>query len=153
SGDTFVTQVIFLAFSPFRFFADLLTADSLISIFKGEMLDSLELARQIADILAEKQAEDILILDLQALTPIADYFVICTGTSQRQLRALQQAIYEGLKQSPDRRLAAGVEGTPESGWLLMDYGTVIVHLFEAETRAYYRLEELWGAGRIVAKIQ
>jgi len=122
-------------------------------IFKGEMLDSLELARQIADILAEKQAEDILILDLQALTPIADYFVICTGTSQRQLRALQQAIYEGLKQSADRRLAAGVEGTPESGWLLMDYGEVVVHLFEAETRAFYRLEELWGTGRIVAKIQ
>ncbi|HQJ12040.1 MAG TPA: ribosome silencing factor [Anaerolineae bacterium] len=117
------------------------------------MLDSLELARQIADILAEKQAEDILILDLQALTPIADYFVICTGTSQRQLRALQQAIYEGLKQSADRRLAAGVEGTPESGWLLMDYGEVVVHLFEAETRAFYRLEELWGTGRIVAKIQ
>ncbi len=116
-------------------------------------MDSLELARQITDILVEKQAEDILILDLQALTPIADYFVICTGTSQRQLRALQHAIYEALKQSTGHLVATGVEGTPESGWLLMDYGDVIVHLFEAETRAYYRLEELWGAGRVVTKIQ
>ena len=117
------------------------------------MLDSLDLARQIADILVEKQAEDILILDLRALTPITDYFVICTGTSQRQLRALQQTIIESLKQGEAHLKAAGVEGTPESGWLLLDYGDVIVHLFEAETRAYYRLEELWGAGRVVAKIQ
>ena len=116
-------------------------------------MESLALARQITDILVEKQAEDILILDLQALTPITDYFVICTGTSQRQLRALQQAIHEGLKQGAERVAPVGIEGQPDSGWLLMDYGDVIVHLFEAETRAYYCLEELWGAGRIVARIQ
>lgn len=117
-------------------------------------MESLALARRITDILVEKQAEDILILDLQVLTPITDYFVICTGTSYRQLRALQQAIYEALKQDTEETITpVGVEGTPESGWLLMDYGSVIVHLFEADTRAYYRLEELWGAGRIVTKIQ
>lgn len=116
-------------------------------------MESLALARQITDILVEKQAEDILILDLQALTPITDYFVICTGTSQRQLRALQQAIHESLKQGEQRVAPVGIEGKPDSGWLLMDYGDVIVHLFEAETRAYYCLEELWGAGRIVARIQ
>lgn len=116
-------------------------------------MDSLELARRITDTLVEKQAEDILILDLKALTPIADFFVICTGTSQRQLRALQHAIQENMKQSAAKIKSVGIEGTPESGWLLMDFGDVIVHLFEAETRAYYRLEELWAAGRVVAKIQ
>lgn len=122
-------------------------------VTKGEMLDSLELARRITDTLVEKQAEDILILDLKALTPITDFFVICTGTSQRQLRALQHAIQENMKHSAANITASGIEGTPESGWLLMDFGDVIVHLFEAETRAYYRLEELWGAGRVVTKIQ
>ena len=121
--------------------------------FIGENLDSLELTHQIADILVEKQGEDILILDLQGLKTFTDYFIICSGTSRRQLDALQGAIRETLKQPAPPILPEGVEGTPESGWILMDYGGVIVHLFTAETRRYYQLEDLWKAGHVVARIQ
>ena len=116
-------------------------------------MDSLELAHQIADILVEKLGEDILILDLQGLITFTDYFVICSGTSRRQLDALQSTIRETLKKVVPAILPKGVEGTPESGWILMDYGGVIVHLFTAETRRYYQLESLWKAGHVVARIQ
>jgi ribosome-associated protein len=116
-------------------------------------LDSLELARDIADILLDKQGEDIIILDIHDLTTITDYFVICTGDNRRQLATMANTIQETLKQQGPGYFAKGVEGTADSGWILLDYNSVIVHLFDVETRRYYQLEELWSAGRIVARIQ
>lgn len=89
-----------------------------------------------------KKAESLLVLDLQGLSTIADYFVICCGNSTTQLRTIADAIEQSLK-------AEGVhvlhrEGLPESGWMLLDYGDVIVHAFLPETRAFYSLERLWG---------
>lgn len=116
-------------------------------------MDSLALARKIGDLLLDKQGEDILILDLQEITALADYFVICSGNNRRQLDAMAAAIQEGLKKGAGNILARGVEGTPDSGWILLDYNSVIVHLFTPQMRLYYQLEELWNAARMVAHIQ
>jgi ribosome-associated protein len=112
-----------------------------------------ELANQIAEIIVDKQGEDILILDLTEVTTFTDYFVICTAGSRRQLDAIQSAVQEELKRSEIQRLVPGAEGDPESGWILVDYNSVVVHLFTQEMRDFYRLEELWSSARTVAHIQ
>ena len=100
------------------------------------------LAAQTAD---DNRGRDIVVLDMRELTPVFDYFVIASGTSRRQLHAISEEIDHVLeKQLGDRRL--GIEGYEESRWILLDYGDVVIHLFEPETRAYYAMEELW-AGR------
>ncbi len=116
-------------------------------------MESLDLAHRIAEIIVDKQGEDVLILDLREVTTFTDYFVICSGTSQRQLDALQSALREELKKTDEHLVPLNVEGGPDSGWILVDYNSVIVHLFDPEMRAFYRLEELWKKGRVVARIQ
>ncbi len=116
-------------------------------------MESLELAHRIAEVIVDKQGEDILILDLHDITTFTDYFVICSGTSRRQLDALQSALREELKKTDEHIMPFSVEGTPDSGWILVDYNSVIVHLFDPEIRNFYRLEELWKNGRVVARIQ
>mgnify|MGYP000396416236 CR=1 FL=1 len=116
-------------------------------------MESLDLANRIAEIIVDKQGEDILILDLIEVTTFTDYFVICSGTSRRQLDALQSALREELKKTDERILPFNVEGDSHSGWILVDYNSVIVHLFDPEMRAFYRLEDLWKNGRVVARIQ
>ncbi|HQE93424.1 MAG TPA: ribosome silencing factor [Anaerolineae bacterium] len=123
------------------------------TIFEGGWVESLELVHRITEIIVDKQGEDILILDLQAIATFADYFVICSGTSRRQLDALQSALREGLKKMEAPIMPLSVEGTPDSGWILMDYNSVIVHLFDPEVRSFYNLEELWKKGRVVVHIQ
>ncbi|MGC9521413.1 MAG: ribosome silencing factor [Anaerolineae bacterium] len=115
-------------------------------------MQGLELANQITEIIVDRQGEDILILDLQEVTTFTDYFVICTARSRRQLDALQSAVREELKQK-DVQLALNVEGDADSGWILIDYNSVIVHLFSEDMRAYYQIEELWRNARVVARIQ
>lgn len=116
-------------------------------------MESLALANYITEIIVDRQGEDILLLDIQDIATFADYFIICSGTSRRQLDALQSAIREELKKADERILAKNVEGEPDSGWILIDYNSVIVHLFDPEMRSFYRLEELWRNARIVARIQ
>lgn len=111
----------------------------------------LTLARRIVDLVSDKKAEDIVLLDIGQHTLIADYFVICSGTSERQLRALEDDLQETLRREGVRALH--VEGTPESGWILMDYGDVIVHIFAPAERDYYRLERLWADAQPVVRIQ
>jgi ribosome-associated protein len=96
-----------------------------------------------ARIAEENRGRDIVILDMRELTSVFDYFVLATGTSRRQLHAMSEEIDRVLEQElGDRRM--GIEGYRESRWILLDYGDVVVHLFEPETRAYYALEELWA---------
>jgi ribosome-associated protein len=102
-----------------------------------------ELAAAIAEYAADRKALDIVQLDLRTMIGYTDYFVICTGRSERQTKAIHDGIYEGLK-SAHRRLPERVEGLPGARWILMDYLDVIVHVFIPETREYYRLEQLWG---------
>jgi len=116
-------------------------------------VEGLDIARTVADVLVDKQAEDILILDLREVTTFTDYFVICSAMSHRQLDALQYAIREALKQADDRILAKGIEGSADSGWVLVDFNSVIVHLFDQETRQYYQIEELWKHARAVTRIR
>lgn len=113
---------------------------------------ALELARDIVNVLDEKKGEDILLLDLIGVCSFADYFILTTAPSKRTIRALRDDVQLGLKQSR-QLLAMSVEGEPESGWVLMDYGDVIVHIFSQEMRDFYRLEDLWGEGRILLHVQ
>jgi len=77
--------------------------------------------------------------------------VICTGTSDRMLNALADAVNDKTRKKYERK--GRIEGTPDGGWLVMDYGSVVVHLFAPEARAYYRLEELWGEGKVLLRLQ
>ena len=92
-----------------------------------------------------------MLLDIRPVSAIADYFVICSGTSERQLQAISDGVRTGLQEQGVRPLH--VEGTSASGWILMDYGMVIVHVLSSPTRHYYNLEQLWKDARTVVRIQ
>jgi ribosome-associated protein len=114
--------------------------------------DALKLAQKVIDILEDKKGEDILLLDIQEISTFTDYFVICSGPSERTLRALSDEVQKKLKHDQHRQ-AMSVEGDPEGGWILVDYGDVILHIFSPAVRAYYQLEELWGDGQVLVRIQ
>jgi ribosome-associated protein len=101
------------------------------------------LAGEIAELAADRKAIDIVQLDLRSIIGYTDYFVICTGRTERQTKAIHDAIHEGMK-SAHGRLPERVEGLPGARWILMDYLDVVVHVFVPEAREYYRLEQLWG---------
>ena len=103
------------------------------------------------DLVTGKLAEDVLLLDISPVSAIADYFVICSGTSERQLQAISDGVRTGLHEKGVRLFH--VEGTPASGWILMDYGMVIIHVLSPPTRHYYNLEQLWKDAKTVVRIQ
>ena len=104
---------------------------------------ALKLALAAARTADENQGQDIVVLDMRELTPVFDYFVIATGNSRRQLHAISEEIDHCLEDDlGDRRM--GIEGYSESRWILLDYGNVVVHLFDAEMREYYALEQFWN---------
>ena len=113
--------------------------------------DSLELAHTMVDVLEEKKGEDILILDLAGVASFTNLFVMCNGRSARTLKALSSEVGSAVKEKHDRR-PLQVEGDSKSGWILLDYGEVILHLFSPALRDYYALEELWAAGRVVLRM-
>lgn len=109
---------------------------------------SLQLALAAARTAAENRGRDIVVLDLREVTPIFDYFVIATGSSRRQLHAISEDIDHTLEDDlGDHR--EGIEGYTESRWILLDYGNVVIHLFDDETRDYYALEDLWTEAKQV----
>jgi ribosome-associated protein len=114
-------------------------------------LAPLDLARRIVELAEDKKAADIVLLDLGELTTLADAFVICSGGSERQISAIADGIIEGLKD--ERVKPIGREGTSESHWVLIDYGSVIVHVFTPPERDYYQLEKHWGEARVVIRVQ
>ncbi len=113
--------------------------------------EDLALAHRIVDLLAEKQAVDILLLDVDKLTSLGRYFLICTSESDRQTKALRDTVAESLKKEGMQPYLR--EGEPGDGWLILDYGSVIVHIFSPSQRMYYRLEDFWSAGRVVLRVQ
>ena len=114
----------------------------------GQSNKALRRATVAARTAEDNRGRDIVILDMRESTPIFDYFVIASGTSRRQLHAMSEEIDHALEDGlGDRRL--GIEGYDESRWILLDYGDVVIHLFEPETRKYYALEELWGRAKPV----
>jgi ribosome-associated protein len=101
------------------------------------------IAAAIAEYASDRKALEIVQLDLRGTIDYTDYFVICTGRTDRQTKAIHDAIYQGMK-SEHGLLPRRVEGFPEAHWILMDYLDVIVHVFTPDVREYYRLEQLWG---------
>lgn len=109
---------------------------------------SLQLALAAARTADENRGQDIAVLDMRSITPVFDYFVIATGNSRRQLHAISEEIDRCLEQEMgDKRM--GIEGYSESRWILLDYGTVVIHLFDEETREFYALEQFWGSAQRV----
>ena len=106
-------------------------------------LEGAELARTIAAYASDKKAIDIVELDLRGVLGYTDYFVICSGNTERQVKAIHDGILEGMKHGQGI-LPRRVEGLAESRWVLMDYLDVVVHVFTPQTRSFYRLEQLWG---------
>jgi ribosome-associated protein len=111
----------------------------------------LDLARRIVELAEDKKAADIVLLDLAELTTLADAFVICSGGSERQIDAIADGIAEALRDEGIRPI--GREGTPASHWVLLDFGSVIVHVFTPPERDYYGLEKHWAAARVVVRVQ
>lgn len=109
---------------------------------------SLRLALAAAKTADNNRGQDVVVLDVRKLTSMFDYFVIASGTSRRQIHAMSEEIDDKLeKELGDQRM--GIEGYAESQWVLLDYGSVVIHLFEGETREYFALEELWADGERV----
>ncbi len=111
----------------------------------------LEVARRVVELAEDKKAADIVLLEIAPFTTVADYLVICSGGSERQLDAIADAIAEGLKH--DGLSIVGREGEPASHWVLIDAGAVIVHVFAPPEREYYALEKLWADARTVISVQ
>ena len=105
----------------------------------------------MVEALEEKKGEDILLLDIHEIAPFAEYFVICSGSSDRMIDALVQSAVERVKEK--HGLRGRIEGIARSGWVLVDFGDVVVHVFAPEVRDYYRLEELWAEGRVLLHVQ
>jgi len=114
--------------------------------------EAINIARTIVSNLEEKKGEDILLLDLIDVCSFTDYFVLCTGTSERSIKALAEEVRKTVKDKHSMR-ERGVEGDAKSGWILIDYGDVILHLFSHPIREYYQLEELWQEGKTIIRVQ
>jgi len=110
---------------------------------------SLQLALAAARTAQDNKGQDVLVLDMRSLTCMFDFFVIASGTSRRQLHAMSEEIDHKLEDDlNDKRM--GIEGYNESNWILLDYGTVVIHLFAEETRDFYSIEKLWAEAPHVA---
>jgi len=113
--------------------------------------EALALARRIVDLASDKKAADIVLLEIGALTTLADYFVICSGSSERQLGAIADGIAEGLRDEKIKPI--GREGSTNAHWVLLDFGSVIVHIMAPPERDFYQLERLWAEAPILLRLQ
>lgn len=119
------------------------------TIHAPQDLTGLAIAELAAVAAADKKAIDLRVLDLHGTSSVTDYFVICSGNTDRQVKAIHDAVHERLKHEL-RLLPRRVEGLPEARWVLMDYFDVIVHVFVPEVREFYALERLWADATDVA---
>jgi ribosome-associated protein len=116
-----------------------------------QQLNPEQLAKLAVEVASDKKATDVILLDIRGVSVIADYFVICTGANSRQIRAIASAIDETL--SEHGLPAFHHEGAADSGWVLLDYSDVIVHIFSPKERDYYRLERLWSQAKTIVYLQ
>ena len=114
-------------------------------------MPALDLARRIVELAEDKKAADIVLLDLTGLTTVADYFVIASGGSERQLDAIADGIVSGMRD--EKVHAYGREGTAASHWILVDFGSVIAHVFTPPERDYYQLERHWSEAKTILRVQ
>jgi ribosome-associated protein len=108
----------------------------------GGREESTALAERIAALAADRKALDVRLLDVRGVVEYTDWFVVCSGNTERQTKAIHDAIYRGLKD--EGLLPRRAEGEREARWILLDYLDCVVHIFTPEARAHYRLEQLWG---------
>jgi len=101
--------------------------------------------------LEEKKGEDIVLLDLKEISAFTDYFIICSGSSDRMLRSLAHTVLEIAKN--DYNTGIRIEGEPSNGWMVIDLGDIVVHLFSQEQRDFYELEQLWKNGKIILRVK
>lgn len=101
--------------------------------------------------LEDKKGEDILLLDIKDVASFTDYFILCTGTSDRMLDALAEASIEAVRKKHHKK--GRREGQAREGWIVVDYGDVVVHLFSPDQRDYYDLETLWQDGKVLLRVQ
>jgi len=111
---------------------------------------ALALARRIVDLAEDKKASDIMLLEIRGLTTMADYFVICSGASERQLGAIADGIVEGLR---EEIRPIGREGSANAHWVLIDFGSVVVHVMAPPEREFYQLERLWAEAPLLLRVQ
>jgi ribosome-associated protein len=118
---------------------------------EGRRLDSTDVAKTIAEVAADKKASDVTVLDIRDISVLADYFVICTGANARQIQAIADAVAEKLDslQVQTRKF----EGSANTGWMLLDAGDIIVHIFGPMERDFYRLERLWSNAETLVYMQ
>lgn len=109
---------------------------------KAKKLTSRDLAKTVAQAALDIKADDLVVLDLRRISSFTDFFVIASGRSDRQVQAISDHIKEEVEKK--RALLLGVEGYLQGHWILMDYGSVVAHIFYEETRPFYSLEKLWG---------
>ena len=106
-----------------------------------------EYALLAGKVLSEKKAQDIVIIDIQEKASFADYFVICSGNSERQVQSLTDDVEDAF--AKQNLFVKSVEGRHGSGWILMDFGDVIIHVFDKENRLFYNLERIWRDGKTI----
>ena len=114
-------------------------------------MKTLDLAHLIVEALEEKKAEEIVLMDLRNVAMFTDYFVICTGTSDRMLDALAEGALEKVRETC--QVKGRAQGQSAGGWVVVDFDSVVVHCFAPETRGFYKLEELWKEGKVLLKLQ
>lgn len=110
-------------------------------------MTSKELTKLAVAALEDRKAEDVTVIDISEISPIADYFIIANGTNQNQLQAMRDAADEALYKAGVK--VRQIEGNQSSTWLLMDYGDIIIHIFSKEDRLFYDLERTWRDGKVV----
>ena len=112
------------------------------------------MAKEIVQLASDKGAADILLMDIRKLSIIADCFIICSGDNERQIRAINQGIRDGVEErwglAPLHRVSPEQE---QAGWVLLDYGSVVVHIFSPQMREFYRLERLWSEAATLLRMQ
>ncbi len=115
-------------------------------------LETLDLVRDILTVIEDKKGSDILVLDIREISLLADCFVICTADTSRQLKAIADSLIPEMKNRGLLTLG-GAEGSLDSGWVLVDFGDIVVHLFSPQQRDFYALDKLWKDAKVVVHIQ
>lgn len=113
-------------------------------------MEANELSRKIVEILEDNKAEDIVLIDVTKQTDITDYFVIASGTSDRMIDALANYVVDGVRD--DCQIHGTIQGVTGGGWMLIDYGDVIVHIFSPDRRAYYSIEDLYKEAKVLLRV-
>lgn len=114
-------------------------------------MDTIQVARDLVSALEEKKAEDIVLIDLQGVAIFTDYFIICSGTSDRMIRSLVRAANDAMALS--NSMKGKILGSASNGWIAVDFGGIVLHVFSPQQREHYQLEELWSGGKTLLRVK